>query len=402
MADFQQRDCEVLGVNTDTLATHERWLTLPPAQNGLGGLNFPLASDDAGFMCQAYGVYMARQHRAQRALFLIDPNGVLQYQVVHSVSVGRSTDEILRVLDALQTGGICPGEWQSGQPALDLSQTLGPNSVLGQYRVEAVVGSGSFGSVLRAWDMLLERPVALKIIPTGGRAAVDSLLSEARAAAALNHPNICAIHAVDADEAAPMIIMEYVPGQPLHKLLEAGALQAREAASLGRQIADAMAAAHAHGVIHGDLKPANVMVTPDGTAKITDFGLARRLSASSRTPNSTADGSASAPISGTPRYLAPERARGEPLSPAADVFALGLMLYEMVTGRDAISAKTLAEALRYICNLDPGPYVAELPEPFAHIVGRALANDPARRDIGMPEIASLLEGQVSVGRPEVS
>jgi serine/threonine protein kinase len=332
-------------------------------------------------------------------LFLIDPNGVLQYQVVHSVSVGRSTDEILRVLDALQTGGICPGEWQPGQPTLDLSQTLGPNSVIGQYRVEAVLGSGSFGSVLRAWDLLLQRQVALKIIPAGGRAAVENLLTEARAAAALNHPNICTIHAVDPGEAAPMIIMEYIPGQPLHKILAEGALPARQAAALGRQIADALAAAHAHGVIHGDLKPANVMVTPEGTAKVMDFGLARRLSASNSTGDGAA-GSTSASLSGTPRYLAPERARGEPLSSAADVFALGLMLYEMVTGREAITGETLAEVLARLYRLDAARYAAELPEPFATIVGRALAGDPARRDIGMAEVAMLLEKEGAAGRVE--
>jgi serine/threonine protein kinase len=378
----------VLGVNTDTLSTHERWLRLPPGQGGLGPLSFPLASDDSGAICRAYGVYFARQHRAQRGLFLIDPNGVLQYQAIHSVSVGRSTDEVLRVLDALQTGGICPGEWQAGQPLIDPGETLGPNRVLGQYQIEAVLGHGSFGSVFRAWDILLERHVAIKLVPAGGRAAVDIVLTEARAAAALNHPNICTIHGVDAGEAAPMIIMEYVDGRPLEKILEAGALPANQAASLGRQIAQGMAAAHAMGVIHGDLKPANLMVTADGAVKIMDFGLARRAGANGSASES--DQNKAFTITGTPRYLAPERARGEPATPAADVFALGLMLYEMVTGREAISGKSLGEVLGRIHKLDAAQYAAELPEPFAAIVGRALVANPNQRDIRMTEIAALL------------
>jgi serine/threonine protein kinase len=364
-------------------------LTSPPNQAGLGGLDFPLASDDTGAVCRAFGVYQPQQHRALRALFLIDPNGVLQYHVVHSVSVGRSTDELLRVLDALQTGGLCPGEWQPNQPTIDPGSTLGPNSVFGQYRIEAALGSGSFGSVFRAWDLTLERHVALKIMPRG-RAAVESVLAEARAAAALNHPNICIIHAVDAGEAAPMIIMEYIDGQPLHRLLESGALSAEQTACFGRQIADGMAVAHAQGVVHGDLKPANIMVTPEGRVKITDFGLARRSGSQSSPDHPNGANGHGAAISGTPRYLAPERLRGEPVTSAADVFALGVMLYEMLTGQEAIGGQTMSEVLVQLQRLDPERYANGLPEPFADIVRRALAAESERRNLGMAEIATLL------------
>ena len=139
----------MLGVSTDSVATHERWLATPPAQGGLGGLNFPLAGDEDGAVCRAYGVYVERQHVALRGLFLIDPNGVLQYQVVHSLSVGRNTEEVLRVLEGLQMGGLCPAERQRGEPALDASRELGPNRVIGPYRIEAELGSGSFGTVFR-------------------------------------------------------------------------------------------------------------------------------------------------------------------------------------------------------------------------------------------------------------
>ena len=105
MTEFRHRDCEVLGVSTDSLATHEQWIALPRSQGGLGGLDFPLASDEEGAVCTAYGVYVPRQHLALRGLFIIDPNGVLQYQLVHNLSVGRRSEEVLRVLDGLQKIG---------------------------------------------------------------------------------------------------------------------------------------------------------------------------------------------------------------------------------------------------------------------------------------------------------
>ena len=123
--------------STDAVATHERWVATPKAQGGLGELHFPLASDEDGSVCEAYGVYVPRQHVALRGLFIIDPNGVLQYQVVHNLSVGRRAEEVLRVLDGLQTGGLCPSDWDATAPTLDPNRTLGPNSVVGQYRLEA-------------------------------------------------------------------------------------------------------------------------------------------------------------------------------------------------------------------------------------------------------------------------
>src|SRR5262249_19635846 len=160
IGEFEKRECDVLGISTDSLDTHERWLTAPAVLGGIGNLNFSLASDESGEVCSAYGVLVGRQNIALRGLFIIDPNGVLQYQVVHNLSVGRSTDEILRVLDALATGGFCPAGWTPGTPTIDPDSTIGPDSTLGAYRLEAIVGTGSFGTVFRAWDTLLERRVA--------------------------------------------------------------------------------------------------------------------------------------------------------------------------------------------------------------------------------------------------
>src|SRR5262245_3472394 len=389
IGEFDERECDVLGISTDSLDTHERWLTAPAVLGGIGSLNFPLASDESGEVCAAYGVLVARQHIALRGLFVIDPNGVLQYQVVHNLSVGRSTDEILRVLDALATGGFCPAVWTPGTPTIDPDSTIGPNSTLGPYRLEAVVGTGSFGTVFRAWDTLLERRVALKILNSTSHGSAAELLSEARAAAALNHPNICMVHAIEAGEPAPMIIMEYIDGRPLSSLLEQGALPPARASALGRQIASAMAAAHVHGVVHGDLKPANIMVTDDDVAKIMDFGLARRH-AQPGPPGTGAHGRPDRGISGTPAYMSPEQARGEPPSPASDVFALGLILYEMITGHKVVTATNLLEAFRLIGAIEPSALAGETAQPFAGILVEALATEAPSRAITMAKIAEAL------------
>jgi len=381
----------VLGVSTDSVATHERWINTSPDQGGLGGLNFPLAADEDGAACRAYGVYLERQHVALRGLFLIDPNGVLQYQVVHSLTVGRNTEEVLRVLEGLQMGGLCPGERQRGEPPLDLSRELGPNRVLGPYQIEAELGGGSFGTVFRARDLTLDREVALKVLRPGSPIPAAALLAEARAAAALNHPNVCAIHAVDSSLGAPMIVMEYVAGRPLSGFLMKGPLARQQAAGLCRQVALGMAAAHAQGVVHGDLKPANILVTPDGTVKIVDFGMARRSTSSAQAEKTVLwDPGPAGGISGTPAYMAPEQARGEPATPASDVFSLGVMLYELVTGRRARAEGNLLELLHRIEGEDLTRHLAGTPEPFADVLRQALAVAPAQRRITMTQIAERL------------
>ena len=381
----------MLGVSTDAVATHERWIDTSPDQGGLGGLNFPLAADEDGAACRAYGVYLERQHVALRGLFLIDPNGVLQYQVVHSLTVGRNTEEVLRVLEGLQMGGLCPGERQRGEPPLDLSRELGPNRVLGPYQIEAELGGGSFGTVFRARDLTLDREVALKVLRPGSPIPAAALLAEARAAAALNHPNVCAIHAVDSSLGAPMIVMEYVAGRPLSGFLMTGPLARQQAAGFCRQVALGMAAAHAQGVVHGDLKPANILVTPDGTVKIVDFGMARRSTSSAQGEKTVLwDPGPAGGISGTPAYMAPEQARGEPATPASDVFSLGVMLYELVTGRRARAEGYLLELLHRIEGEDLTRHLAGTPEPFADVLRQALAVAPAQRRITMTQIAERL------------
>jgi serine/threonine protein kinase/peroxiredoxin len=391
ITEFRGRGCDVLGVSTDPVATHERWLGTPPAQGGLGGVNFPLAGDDDGAACRAYGVYLERQRVALRGLFLIDPNGVLQYQVVHGMTVGRSVEEVLRVLDALQMGGMCPAERRRGEPGLDASRELGPGRVIGPYRVEEELGGGSFGTVFRARDLTLDREVAVKVLRPGSPVPAEALLAEARAAAALSHPNVCAIHAVDSSEGVPMIIMEYVAGRPLSQLLGDGPRPRDQAAALVRQVALGMAAAHARGVVHGDLKPANVLVTPAGAVKIVDFGMARRNDARARADATAAwDPRPDGGISGTPAYMAPEQARGEPATPASDVFSLEVILYELVTGQRAREEGNPLELLHRIDRGDLTRRLDETPAPFGELLRLALATVSAERRITMAQIADLL------------
>jgi alkyl hydroperoxide reductase subunit AhpC len=390
IAEFREKDCDVLAISTDTLDTHARWLTTLPSESGIGPLTFPLASDPDGEVCKSYGVLVERGHLALRALFIIDPNGVLQYQVVHNLSVGRSSDEILRVLDGLQSGGLCAAERPAGQANLNILDHLGPNRVVGRYQIESQLGSGAFGVVYRARDMVLDRTVALKVLRPG-TADRDRVLAEARSAAALNHPNVCTIHAIDDSQGSLMIVMEYVAGETLADRIQRGPLPPDAAAAIGRQIAAGLATAHAAGIVHGDLKPANLMLTPTGTIKIMDFGLAQRVSElDPRTETIEWTGSQTSHLSGTPAYMAPEQTRGEPVSAASDVFVLGLILFELLRGKPAITGTNILEVFRQIDTFDAASRAAELPEPFAEILKVALAPRPAERTITMAQIAERL------------
>jgi serine/threonine protein kinase len=218
-----------------------------------------------------------------------------------------------------------------------------------------------------------------------------ALLAEARAAAAVSHPNVCILHTVDASLGAPMVVMEYVAGRPLSELLEEGPLAPAQAAMLGRQIALGMAAAHAQGVVHGDLKPANILVTPAGMVKVVDFGMARRSAPAVQGEETGLwDPGAAGGISGTPAYMAPEQARGESATPASDVFSLGVMLYELVTGRRARAEGNLLELLHRIDREDLTHHLDGTPEPFADVLRMALAATPAERRITMAQIAARL------------
>jgi alkyl hydroperoxide reductase subunit AhpC len=393
--EFRRVGCELLAVSCDPIESHEQWIATPRARGGLEGLEFALASDEGGEVARAYGVYLKYQHVALRGLFLIDPNGVLQFEVVHNLSIGRRPEDVFRVLVALQTGGLCAAGWEIGDPNLDPTQVLGPGSMIAHYRIEAPIGSGTFATVFRARDLTLRRTVALKVLKSHAPITPGAALAEARAAAALSHPNICTVFAVEESEGVPIIAMEHVRGRTLNRVLERdGALSPVRAAMVARQIALGMATAHAQGIVHGDLKPENVMVADGDLIKILDFGLARRASKQITVdPDETiVHGVAEAVegIFGTPSYMSPEQAHGEPATAASDVFALGSILLEMLTGSKAFPGANLLQVLARIRAVDPRQLAAGVPERFSDLLRRLLAADLSQRTITMAEVAERL------------
>ena len=228
--EFAAQKCELLGVSCDSVESHERWIATPRSRGGLGGLSFPLGSDLDGAAARAYGVFQAQEHLAVRGLFIIDPEGLVQYQVVHSLSVGRRSQEVLRVLAALQSGGLCREDWMADGQTIDPFQVIRPGSYFSHYQIEAEAGSGTFAKVYRARDLQLDRSVALKVFKPDCPVTPSAALAEARVAAALNHPNLCTIYAVDDSAGVPIISMEYIAGESLSKAVTVRPASGRVAA----------------------------------------------------------------------------------------------------------------------------------------------------------------------------
>ncbi len=388
--EFAGLGADILAISTDTVETHERWIAAPRSQGGLGPVRFRLGSDVGGEVSTRYGVYVPQRRLALRGLFVIDPNSIVQYEAVHNLSVGRRSDEIFRVLTALQTGGLCAENWQPGRGGIDPTESLGPGSRISHYRIEERIGAGAFATVYRAYDTNLGRMVALKVLkPREGQP--PSVQAEARAAAALNHPNVCTVHGIDDSEGVAMIVMEHLIGEPLSRIIEGGPTPPPRVAAIGRQIASGMAAAHALGITHGDLKPANIMLTSERVVKILDFGLSFRQPLSGASDSTVyVDSRVKGAIAGTPGYMSPEQAGGHPATPASDVFALGLVLYELLRGARLFGDMNILQALSEIRRIDPEPLAAASPPPFDALLRQMLARDPQRRTIDMEEIEAAL------------
>jgi TolB-like protein len=268
---------------------------------------------------------------------------------------------------------------------------LQPGTRIGQYEVLEPIGSGGMGEVYRAHDTKLGRFVALKLVidsKVGGTA--DRVLREARAASALNHPNICTLYESGEFDGRPYLAMEYIAGQPLNSAIPPEGFEPADVVKYGVQIADALAHAHEHGVIHRDLKAANVVVTSKGRAKVLDFGIARRLTAvgiGARTGTLTAAGS----ISGTLAYIAPERLRDQPADARSDIWALGVLLYEMASGRRPFTGDTQFEVSSAILKDPPPPLPAKVPAQLRTVILKCLEREPARRFQQASDVVAALE-----------
>jgi eukaryotic-like serine/threonine-protein kinase len=279
---------------------------------------------------------------------------------------------------------------------------LKPGDRLGPYEIECFVGAGGFGSVYRALDTRLSRAVAIKVLSGAIAADADVLgrfRQEARAAASLNHPHICLVHEVEHDRGVDYIVMELVEGRPLSELIPPGGLPVPSAVRFGTQIADALAHAHARGIVHRDLKPRNVMVTGSGEAKIVDFGLARRVRPVDDPTGTRTAQAVEGSTTGTPAYMAPETLRGEGADTRSDIWALGVLLHEMVTGTLPFDGRTVAEITSAILRDAPRQPPADVPPGLSAIVRRCLAKEPAERYQAAGEVRSALE-MVATGQSE--
>ncbi len=261
---------------------------------------------------------------------------------------------------------------------------------LGHYIIESRIGAGGMGAVYRARDTRLDRSVAIKVLPDGSAQGAENMrrfVQEAKAASSLNHPNIVTIHEIGADTAVPYIVMEHIDGVPLGHVM-------KEPMELGRffeyalQITSALGAAHQAGVVHRDIKPGNIMLTPSGLIKVVDFGLARVAPLEADAHDAPTARISSSPMTvpgsilGTVGYMSPEQVEGVPVDRRSDVFSTGIVLHEMLSGRPAFRGSSIIATLSAILRDEPSPLSAvrqDLPPALQKLVARCMAKEPANR-----------------------
>jgi Tol biopolymer transport system component/predicted Ser/Thr protein kinase len=270
---------------------------------------------------------------------------------------------------------------------------ISPGSRLGPYEIVSLAGVGGMGEVWKARDTRLKRFVALKVLPrelVADPERKQHLVREARAASALNHPNIVTVYEIGQAEGVDFIAMEYVEGKTIEAAIGRHGLKLSDALKIAVQIADALAKAHAAGIVHRDLKPGNVMVAADGRVKLLDFGLAKLTEAA---PPGSSEQPATRPgmILGTPQYMAPEQIEGQPADHRTDIFAFGCVLYELLTGHRAFHGDSAMSTLAAILHDDPDPIGGEVPHDVDRLVRRCLRKDPARRFQHLDDVKVELE-----------
>jgi serine/threonine protein kinase len=289
-------------------------------------------------------------------------------------------------------------------PAADsFGPNLSPGLTMGQklahYEIISELGVGGMGEVYLAHDTKLDRQIALKLLPAQFAADPDRVRRferEARAASALNHPNIVIIHEIGQDEGRHFIATEYIAGETLRQRTGGGKLDQREVVAIARQVASALEAAHQAGLIHRDIKPENIMIWPDGLVKVLDFGLAKPIGEESESPTSAVDDhkltfeTDPELLIGSLNYLSPEQVRHENLDARTDIFSLGVVLYEMVSGARPFSGTTPAEVCAAIIANEPTP----LTTPLANIITKAMAKERDQRYQTAAELQSDLKAQL--------
>jgi dipeptidyl aminopeptidase/acylaminoacyl peptidase/predicted Ser/Thr protein kinase len=289
-------------------------------------------------------------------------------------------DELLREVSSLLANHGDDGDFESWAPSaaaqLVVEQALlEPGHRLGPYRIDGFVAAGGMGDVYRATDTRLNREVAIKV--SAARFS-ERFETEARIVASMNHPNICQLY----DVGPNCLVMELVDGPTLADRIRRGPLPLSEALGIARQIAEALEAAHEKGSVHRDLKPANIKITPDGVVKLVDFGLADIA----REPSTTGAGT----LAGTPAYMSPEQARGDPVDKRADIWAFGAVLYELLSGKAAYAGRTTSEILEAILRTEPdcSALPASTPPRIRTLLRRCLERDRKQRlrDIGEARI----------------
>jgi Tol biopolymer transport system component/tRNA A-37 threonylcarbamoyl transferase component Bud32 len=268
---------------------------------------------------------------------------------------------------------------------------LAPGTRVGTFEIEGPHGAGGMGEVYRARDTRLGRAVAIKVFP-GERLSDPTrrarFVQEAQAASALNHPHIVTIHEIESADGIDFIVMELVPGKTLDALIPKGGMRPGEALRIAIPIADALAAAHAKGIVHRDLKPGNVMLTPEGVVKVLDFGLAKLMQDEEAGGDDATTLAAQARLShpgaaiGTPAYMSPEQASGAAVDARSDIFAFGVVLYEMVTGRRPFTGASSAEVQAALLKDQPkapGEIASDVPRDLERLILRCLRKAPAKR-----------------------
>jgi eukaryotic-like serine/threonine-protein kinase len=258
-------------------------------------------------------------------------------------------------------------------------------TLVGRYEILEIIGTGANGSVARAHDPLIGRLVTIKLLPPelAKGEAQNRFLHEARVVGQLSHPSIITLHDMGIDESTstPYLVMEFLSGQSLDRILEKGAVPTMRTCAWIAEVAGALAAAHRKGVIHGDVKPANILVTEDGRVKLMDFGMARVA----------AREQSSRPLSGAPAYWCPEQILGKPQDGRSDLFSLGIVLYELLTRQRPFDADSGQGICNRILSHQPLPVAhvnASLPTAFNEVVARCLSKDPNARYQSGEELAN--------------